>query len=108
MPHFSWAKRTCWSGHFWRSFQSTYHTFAMGLQLIPLSRHHPRALVVDDDPAVRILLRRFLSDIGLHVIEADNPFAALGRMAEGPYDLAITDVNMPQRSGVWLLEELRG
>ena len=28
-------------------------------------------------------------------------------MGDGPFDLAITDVNMPERSGVWLLEELR-
>ena len=75
---------------------------------MPLLRHPPRALVVDDDHSVRILLRRFLSELGMQVVEAENPFAALGRMADGPFDLAITDVNMPQRSGVWLLEELRG
>jgi diguanylate cyclase (GGDEF)-like protein/PAS domain S-box-containing protein len=67
----------------------------------------PRVLLVDDDVNVRQLLRRFFSGLGLQVIEADNPFAALGRMAEGPFELAVTDVNMPERTGVWLLEELR-
>lgn len=74
---------------------------------MPVPRQKPRVLVVDDDSSVRHLLRRFFSDLDLIVVEADNPFAALGRMADGPYDLAITDVNMPERSGVWLLEELR-
>ena len=74
---------------------------------MPYRRKTPRVLLVDDDVNVRHLLRRFFSGLGLHVIEADNPFAALGRMADGPFELAVSDINMPERTGVWLLEELR-
>ena len=28
-------------------------------------------------------------------------------MTDGPFELVISDVNMPERTGVWLLEELR-
>jgi diguanylate cyclase (GGDEF)-like protein/PAS domain S-box-containing protein len=70
-------------------------------------RNQPRVLLVDDDTSVRQLLRRYLTNAGIQVVEAENPFDALGTMARGPFDLAITDVNMPERSGVWLLEELR-
>ncbi|HSL68747.1 MAG TPA: diguanylate cyclase [Longimicrobiales bacterium] len=73
-----------------------------------MRRNKPRVLLVDDDASVRQLLHRFFADLGLHVVEADNPFTALGRMSDGPFDLAITDIDMPERSGVWLLEELRG
>lgn len=74
---------------------------------MPLHRNQPRVLIVDDDSGVRLLLRRFLSHLGVQVVEAENPFEALGSMARGPFDLAVTDVNMPERSGVWLIEELR-
>src|SRR5688572_6027526 len=92
---------------------STYLNFGLlfrallGSDQMKLHRQKPRVLVVDDDSSVRLLLRRFFSDLGLHVVEAENPFAALGRMSEGPFDLATTDVQMPERTGVWLLEELR-
>jgi diguanylate cyclase (GGDEF)-like protein/PAS domain S-box-containing protein len=68
----------------------------------------PRVLLVDDDVSVRRLLTRYFVDLGLHVFEADNPFAALGRMADGPFELVVTDIDMPERSGLWLVEELRG
>ena len=74
---------------------------------MPFCRHNPRVLVVDDDPSVRLLLRRFFAELGFQATEAENPYNALGRMADGAFDLAITDINMPGRSGVWLLEELR-
>ncbi|MGH7459725.1 MAG: diguanylate cyclase domain-containing protein [Longimicrobiales bacterium] len=70
-------------------------------------RHLARVLLVDDDNNVRQLLRRFLGNFGVQVVEAENPFAALGRMTDGPFELVISDVNMPERTGVWLLEELR-
>ena len=73
-----------------------------------LRPNKPRVLLVDDDVSVRRLLTRYFIDLGLHVFEADNPFAALGRMADGPFELVVTDVDMPERSGLWLVEELRG
>jgi diguanylate cyclase (GGDEF)-like protein/PAS domain S-box-containing protein len=75
---------------------------------MPLRRNKPRVLLVDDDVGVRQILARFFIDHGLHVVEADNPFSALGRMADGPFELVITDIDMPERSGIWLIEELRG
>src|SRR5688500_6998426 len=74
---------------------------------MPVIRRPPRVLLVDDDPSVRNLLQRFFRAFGLTVVDAENPYAALVRMSEGPFEFAIIDVNMPERSGVWLLEELR-
>jgi DNA-binding NtrC family response regulator len=65
-------------------------------------------LLVDDDVTVRRLLTRYFVDLGFHVFDADNPYAALGRMSDGPFELVVTDIDMPERSGLWLVEELRG
>src|SRR5688572_24737487 len=66
-----------------------------------------RILVVDDDAPARQLVRKYLSSRGSTVFEAENAYFALGRMTEAEIDLVITDVNMPGRSGLWLVEEIR-
>lgn len=66
-----------------------------------------RVLVVDDDAPARQLVRKYLTSRGITVYEAENAYYALGRMTEAQVDLVITDVNMPGRSGVWLIEEAR-
>jgi diguanylate cyclase (GGDEF)-like protein/PAS domain S-box-containing protein len=66
-----------------------------------------RILVVEDDAPARQLLRKYLASRGATVFEAENAYFALGRMTEAEIDLVITDVNMPGRSGLWLIEEIR-
>jgi diguanylate cyclase (GGDEF)-like protein/PAS domain S-box-containing protein len=66
-----------------------------------------RILVVDDDTPARQLVRKYLASRGATVFEAENAYFALGRMTEAEIDLVITDVNMPGRSGLWLIEEIR-
>ena len=66
-----------------------------------------RVLVVDDDTPARQLVRKYLVSRGAVVFEAENPYFALGRLTDADIDLVITDLNMPGRSGLWLLEEIR-
>jgi diguanylate cyclase (GGDEF)-like protein/PAS domain S-box-containing protein len=66
-----------------------------------------RVLVVDDDAPARQLVRKYLVSRGAVVFEAENPYFALGRLADADIDLVITDLNMPGRSGLWLVEEIR-
>jgi CheY-like chemotaxis protein len=66
-----------------------------------------RVLVVDDDAPSRQLVRKYLVSRGGTVFEAENAYFALGRLTEAEIDLVITDVNMPGRSGLWLIEEIR-
>src|SRR5438067_2015512 len=67
----------------------------------------PRALVVDDDVAVRYTLRGILEHANLEVDEAADGVEALERLAAGVYDLIITDLNMPRMDGLELLRRVR-
>ncbi len=56
-------------------------------------------LVVDDDPALRVLLRRLLEREGYAVHEAENGRAALRRLREAPPGLIVLDLMMPEMDG---------
>jgi CheY-like chemotaxis protein len=66
-----------------------------------------RVLVVDDEPSLRLLLRRVLEDAGLEVFEASNGAAALVEVAARRPVLVVTDVMMPVMNGRELIERLR-
>ena len=59
-------------------------------------------LVVEDEPALRAMIRRLLSREGYTVLEADNGTQAL-RLLQGAagrtVELVLTDVRMPQMGG---------
>ncbi|OGV76054.1 MAG: hypothetical protein A3K19_02410 [Lentisphaerae bacterium RIFOXYB12_FULL_65_16] len=60
-------------------------------------------LVVDDQPAIRCLLREYLTDLGYPVTEAQDVGAAWAVLESAPVTMVITDVHMPGDSGITLL-----
>jgi CheY-like chemotaxis protein len=66
-----------------------------------------RALVIDDDPATREMLRRMLERDGWTVSEAANGRAGLDRVASTPFDLVLLDLMMPELDGFKFVERLR-
>ena len=66
-----------------------------------------RILVVDDDRAVRSALRVNLAKAGYDVRLVNSAEAASEALAEREVDLVLSDVKMPGRGGMALLEELR-
>jgi two-component system response regulator BaeR len=66
-----------------------------------------RVLVVDDEPAIRDVVARYLRDEGFIVDEAGDGIAALERAAATPPDLLILDLNLPRLSGVEVFRRLR-
>jgi CheY-like chemotaxis protein len=67
-----------------------------------------RILVVDDDQAVRLLLRAVLERRGHAVVEAKNGDEGLQYYRAAPADLVITDIQMPVMDGLQMIKELRG
>ncbi|OGR75432.1 MAG: hypothetical protein A2X32_13005 [Elusimicrobia bacterium GWC2_64_44] len=75
----------------------------------PLPAGKPRVMVADDDPLMRMLLKKFIENAGYEALEAADGEEALTRIAEGPApDLLISDINMPRLNGFDLVKGLRG
>jgi len=66
-----------------------------------------KVLVIDDEPAIRKLLRMGLSTQGYDILEASNGKIALEKLAEGPA-LIILDLGLPDIQGHELLRMIRG
>ncbi len=58
------------------------------------------ALVVDDDPAVRLVIRKKLERQGFVVVTANDGEGALDACTTTRFDLVITDLSMPGMSGL--------
>ena len=67
-----------------------------------------KALVVDDTPFLRIVTTTYLSQAGFSVEQAEDGLAALQRLKNHPYDLVVTDINMPTMDGLELAKEIPG
>ncbi|MGA8265284.1 MAG: sigma-54 dependent transcriptional regulator, partial [Ignavibacteriaceae bacterium] len=66
-----------------------------------------KILVVDDEDIIRESLSFVLKKEGYAVEEAENGKAAYDKLLEGPFDLVITDIEMPQMKGTQLIEEIK-
>jgi response regulator RpfG family c-di-GMP phosphodiesterase len=64
-------------------------------------------LVVDDEPGVRHLMRRWLESRGYLVAVAPDADQALDLLAAAPAAVALCDVRMPGHDGLWLAGQLR-
>jgi putative two-component system response regulator len=67
-----------------------------------------RILVVDDEPKIREVIQRLLQREGYTCEAAATGRAALDRLADGePVSLVVSDIHMPEMSGMELLAEMR-
>jgi len=64
-------------------------------------------LIVDDEPAVRDIMARWVASLGLRPKTAANADEALATLRTQHYDLAVIDVMMPGHDGLWLASELQ-
>gem|GEM_PF-645891 len=63
-------------------------------------------LVIDDEPAVRSLLRIILTQDGHRVAECENPEKALEKLKDHTYDIIFLDIRMPGMSGTELYNKI--
>lgn len=73
-------------------------------QLTPIGK---RILVVDDDAITRKILDRFLQNLGCQVTTAESYDQALLTLALDPPDVVLSDIDMPNHSGLDLLQKIK-
>jgi DNA-binding NtrC family response regulator len=66
-----------------------------------------RILVVDDEQIIRESISYVLAKEDYQVDEVENGKVAYEKLIENPYDLVITDLEMPEMKGTELLEKIR-
>lgn len=66
-----------------------------------------KILIVDDDPAIRDVVRFALTRAGFEVVEAVDGPAALERFAAAAPDLVVLDVLLPGQDGIEVCRALR-
>ena len=67
-----------------------------------------KALVVDDQPSLRTLVKACLNQIGIwQVSESNDGEEAFESLTRHPVHLVISDLNMPKLDGIGLLRKVR-
>ncbi len=67
-----------------------------------------KILIVDDFSTMRRIIKNLLRDLGFNnTAEADDGATALPMLQAGSFDFLVTDWNMPNMTGIELLEAVR-
>lgn len=78
------------------------------LQMNPKpSKQTKRILIIDDSPTVREFEATLLKNQGYEVESAENGKEGLNALNLRPFDLVISDLDMPRMDGITLLKEVR-
>ena len=73
-----------------------------------MEKKEKRVLVVDDSATMRQLVRMMVTKYtGCAVSEARDGQEAFEMLGEEPFDLVVTDINMPRMHGLALVEKVR-
>ena len=64
-------------------------------------------LIIDDDPAGRLVLREILEAAGHRVVEAPDGEAGVRLYRERLPDLVTTNIYMPEKDGIETIKELK-
>ena len=72
---------------------------------IPVPRS--RVLIVDDEQSIRTSLGKFAESAGHEVSLAGDAAEALSLLNKEPFDVVVTDIILPRKTGVTLLGEIR-
>ncbi|HEX7152676.1 MAG TPA: response regulator [Thermoanaerobaculia bacterium] len=66
-----------------------------------------RALICEDDPAIRSLVKTVISRLGFHVDVAPDGEAGIAKMKEDCHELVVLDLMMPGVDGYGVIEWLK-
>ncbi len=66
-----------------------------------------RILVVDDEPAIGTLVKQVVARYGYKADSILDALSAVKVMSKVEYSVAICDIRMPGKDGIWLLKEIK-
>lgn len=72
-----------------------------------MSDRQPKILVVDDEPDALYILRHVLTRAGYDVVPAYGGADALRKVQKQSFDLIVTDLAMPNVSGIEVIDRVR-
>ena len=64
-------------------------------------------LIVDDEVEIQQMLARHFTYLGYAVVTASNGVEALQKLGKQKFDILISDIMMPEMTGVELLRQVR-
>lgn len=64
-------------------------------------------LIVDDEPSIRTLVRKALSDFDCDILEAADGAAVPEMIRKTPPALVVMDIHMPLLDGIAVIDEIR-
>lgn len=85
--------------------QSKYLNFCHTNRVMTQKR---KILLVDDNDFILAMLERYIGDFGSYeTVKTINAKEALAQIKDHNFDLIITDVIMPEKDGIQLINEIR-
>ncbi|MDZ4383795.1 MAG: response regulator, partial [Thermodesulfovibrionia bacterium] len=72
-----------------------------------MAKEKSKILVLDDDPVIILSCKRILGAEGYSISTAEKGEDALDKLAKEDFDLLISDVRLPDISGMTVLKEAR-
>src|SRR5690606_21010971 len=95
------------SDHRFRGCRRSYNQSSPSVKVAGMSEAPtPSALIVDDEHDIRELLVLTLGRMGLRTDTAANLAQARAQLAGNRYDLCLTDMRLPDGSGIDLVAEI--
>jgi two-component system, cell cycle sensor histidine kinase and response regulator CckA len=87
---------------------TTEDELPVGTVAMAPARGSEKILYVDDEKALGLMMERMLTGLGYEITVHDSPVQALAQFQNQPlaFDLVITDLTMPQMTGLVLAENL--
>jgi len=92
---------------------TTVHLYVPSREPVPPNSPHEAAgdargtlLVVDDNPDLRLLATRQLTQAGFEVLTASGGFEAMAILRDRTFDCLVTDIAMPDMGGIDLAESV--
>lgn len=73
----------------------------------PESKSKGRIILIDDDPGVTKIVKKFLDRSGHSVDTADSGEEGIRLIGNGDYDIVITDIYLPGMDGMAVLEKIK-